>query len=106
MTCKEMKEWFRKRRENAKKSAGKKTKPVLMRVADKVEDVFTSAIFYNKEKKELNIKKLKVAVDSFVEAMDDLKDALAGKFESTYIDKFKKDMYEILNALEKKAKKD
>jgi hypothetical protein len=106
MTCKELKEWARKRREKRNKDASKKTKPVLMRVADHVEEAITSAIFYNKQKKELNIPKLKIAVDAFVEALDDLKDALAGKFESTHIDSFKKDMYSILDALKKKEKED
>jgi len=99
--CKELKRRYDERRAKAKANAGKKTKPVLQRATEKVEQVIVSAIKYNKDKGTLNIAKMKQAVSSFADALTEIKDALTGKFEQTFITNFQKDMLKILETLEK-----
>jgi hypothetical protein len=103
--CNELAEAWEKRRKAAKTSAGKKTAPIMKRAADGMEKIVRAGIQYNKDKGgDLHVEKLKEAVKSMTEALDMFKEALNGEFEDTYIDNFKRDMLNILKAVEKKAK--
>lgn len=104
VSCEELKAAYEKRRAAAKLNKGKKTKPVLMKVAHNVEAAIKTAVAYNKKKGDLNVPKLRRAVKSFKGSLSELKEALAGDFEDTFIDKFSEDMEKVLKALETKKK--
>jgi hypothetical protein len=104
--CDELAKAWDKRRSTAKTAANKKTKSILERAADKMEDIVHSAVAYNKDKGgEINVEELKKAVAVMVKALDALKDALKGEFEDTHIDNFKADMNKFIVAAEKTSKK-
>jgi hypothetical protein len=100
MGCKELLEKYHNRKAAAKKAAEKNTRPVLQRITENVEDAFTAAITYNKKQGNLNIPKLKIAAASWEKAIKDMKAALSGKFENTYIEIFAKKLKELLKELE------
>ena len=99
--CKELLSAWEGRKKAAKESAGKKTAPVMKRAAETMGNIVKAGVAYNKKQGgDLQIKQLKDAVKAMVDALDAFKDALKGKLEDTYIDKFKSDMKEILKAAE------
>ena len=105
MTCKELKEYFHNRRNTYKQRSNKKARPVTQKIAEHVEDAFSTALFYNKQNGVVDVPKYRVVMKTFVDAMTDLIDLLPDEFKDKYIKDFEKNVEIILDAFEAKEKK-